>query len=335
MKFKTGKIPGEYLSKLLSHICVEDRRVIKGPEIGEDAAVIDMGDTYLLAKTDPITFISDRIGWYSININANDIAVLGGMPKWFLATVLLPEKTTDENLLNELFEDLHTACSELGITLCGGHTEVTPGLERVIIAGQMLGEVPKEKLVDKKSIKSGDKIILAKRIPIEATAIIADIKRDELKREYGEKFLQKALDFIYEPGISVVEPAKIAVESGKVNGMHDPTEGGLLGGLWELAFLSKTGFRVFRKDIPVYKEAETLCSRYHLDPLRIIASGSLIIVAEHKDSNAIIQNLHENHVPAQIIGEITNPSNGKILVEPDDKETKIEKAVIDEIGKLL
>jgi len=335
MKFNIGKIPGEYLSKLLSNIKINDKRVVKGPEIGEDAAVIDMGDKYLIAKTDPITFVSDRIGWYSIHINANDIAALGATPLWFLATVLLPEKSTDEKLIKDLFNDIYTSCREINVSLCGGHTEVTPGLDRTIIVGQMLGEVKKENLIDKKNIKPGNDIILAKGIPIEAAAIIADAKREEVQKVWGNEFLERALNFIFNPGISVVQAAKIAVESGKINGMHDPTEGGLLGGLWELAFLSNTGFRIHKDQIFVHEEAKLLCDHYNLDPLRIIASGSLIIIAEKSGSEKIVEKLCKNNIPSNVIGTVTKKSEGRILIDKNNNITEIKSAVIDEIGKLL
>ncbi|HOQ28727.1 MAG TPA: AIR synthase related protein, partial [Armatimonadota bacterium] len=143
---EVGKLPAELLARLLSRHPVTDPRVLVGPAPGEDAAAIDMGDRVLVAKTDPITFATDAIGWYAVNVNANDIATMGAEPRWFLATVLLPEGA-EERLAEEIFEQIATACEELGIALVGGHTEITYGLSRPVIAGCLLGEAERERLL--------------------------------------------------------------------------------------------------------------------------------------------------------------------------------------------
>ena len=136
MRLKVGKLPPEILGRLLAGTPCTDPRVVVGPRIGEDAAVIDFGATYLVAKTDPITFATDRIGWYAVNINANDVAAMGARPKWFLATLLLPEGSADEGLAEGIFNDIVASCAGLGISLVGGHTEITAGLERPILVGR-------------------------------------------------------------------------------------------------------------------------------------------------------------------------------------------------------
>jgi len=136
----TGKLKVGLLERLLkSYRGVHDERVVVGPEVGEDTAAIDFGDTYLIVKTDPITFATEEIGWYVVTINANDIATRGATPKWLLVTALLPERTATESMVEKIFKDLSQACLGLGIALCGGHTEITYGLDRPIMVGQMLG----------------------------------------------------------------------------------------------------------------------------------------------------------------------------------------------------
>ena len=139
--YPPGKLPLEDLSRLLERYAPKDPRLLVTPGIGRDAAVISFGDRYLVAKTDPITFATDQIGWYAVNINANDIAAMGGIPRWFLATLLLPGGKTGPGEVEEIFRQISAACRELGVSLCGGHTEITPTLERPIVVGQMLGEV--------------------------------------------------------------------------------------------------------------------------------------------------------------------------------------------------
>jgi hydrogenase maturation factor len=240
-----GKLPPDHLARLLAEHARPDPRLIVGAQVGEDAAVIDMGDRYLIAKTDPITFATDEIGWYAVNVNANDVACAGGAPRWFLATVLLPdwflatvllpEGKTDTALVDTIFAQMAEACAWLDVTLVGGHTEITYGLDRPVIVGQMLGEVAPDRFVATAGMRPGDDIILTKGVAVEATAIIALEKADELGGTFGAEYLRKCQGFLHDPGISVVRDAKIAQAAGTVHAMHDPTEGGLATGLWEMA----------------------------------------------------------------------------------------------------
>ena len=225
MVLPLGKLKIDLLQQLLpqSH---RDARVIVGPKIGEDAAVIDFGESYLVAKTDPITFATDEIGWYLICVNSNDIATMGAVPKWLLTTILLPENRTTEVLIRRIMEQINAACEHFGITLCGGHTEITYGLDRPIVIGQMLGEVEKGKLIVSSGAQAGDDLILTKGLGIEATSIIARECESDLLEKFSPAFLNRAKGYLTSPGISVLEEAQIAVRTGGVHAMHDPTEGG-------------------------------------------------------------------------------------------------------------
>jgi hydrogenase maturation factor len=232
---KAGKLPPDLLASFIRDLGPPDKRILLGPGVGEDAAFVSFGSSTLIAKSDPITFATDRIGWYAIQVNANDIAASGGTPKWFLGTLLLPE---DEpaSTARDIFVQLHEAASELGITLIGGHTEITVGLPRPIISGTMLGEAAPSETVKTSSAKPGDDIVLTSGIAIEGTAIIARESKNDL-REAGlsESQISRAANFLDSPGISVVQAAKIATATGHVTAMHDPTEGGLAGALDELS----------------------------------------------------------------------------------------------------
>ncbi|MGH7428421.1 MAG: AIR synthase related protein, partial [Candidatus Methylomirabilaceae bacterium] len=142
-----GKLRGAFLAELLAKHVTLDERVVVGPRLGEDAAVLDMGDRYLVATTDPITFVAEDLGWYALVVNANDLAVRGATPRWFLATCLLPEGRTTEATVDALFGQLSAACRHLEVSLIGGHTEITHGLDRPLVVGTMLGEVAKDRLV--------------------------------------------------------------------------------------------------------------------------------------------------------------------------------------------
>src|SRR5438094_402855 len=168
-----GKLPAALLATLLAQDVPTDPRVLIGPRVGEDAAVLDMGDRLLIAKSDPITFATDAIGHYAVTVNANDIAVMGGSPRWFLATLLLPETRTTAALVQDIFTQVRQACHALGIALVGGHTEITVGLERPILSGHMLGEVTRERLVTSAGVQVGDAILLTKGFPVEGVSIMA------------------------------------------------------------------------------------------------------------------------------------------------------------------
>ena len=174
-----GKLPADLLSRLLEKATVQDPRVLLGPGIGIDCAVIDTGDTLLVLKSDPVTFTTEDIGWYAVQVNANDIATTGATPRWFLITLLLPETKTTPELVENIFDQLSNACQDIGASLVGGHTEVTYGLDRPILMGTLIGEVDRDRLVTPRGAESGDRLLLTKGVPIEATAILA--------REFGEE----------------------------------------------------------------------------------------------------------------------------------------------------
>ncbi len=329
-----GKLAPPFLHELITKYTTADESIIIGPQIGMDATVISHGDNYLIAKTDPITFVVDNIGYYAVNINANDIACLGGVPKWFLCTLLLPEAVTGEAIVRNIFSQINKACQELGISFCGGHTEVTHGLNRPILIGQMLGEVEKQKLVNNKNAEAGDDILLTKGIAIEATSVIAREKGQQLIDFFPDELIERCKNFIYEPGISVLKEAHLAVAIGGVKAMHDPTEGGLATGLHELANCTGCGLKIVYKDIPLLAEAKLLCDQFELNILGVIASGALLIISEKHATAKIIKALKENNINVKNIGKLTDPQFGiKILV--DEEEINLPEFYQDEITKLF
>ncbi len=310
-----GKLKMEFLADLLQRYGHVNERVVVGATMGEDAAVIDFGDRYLVAKTDPITFATDEIGWYVVNVNANDIATTGAKPHWFLATLLLPEQATTPEMVDDIFAQLSHACRDLGIALCGGHTEVTYGLERPIVVGHMLGEVERDQLVTTGGAQVGDDIVLTKGICVEGTAIIAREKADELRDQYPADFLARCRNFLHQPGISVMAEARLATEVARVHAMHDPTEGGLATGLHELAQASGIGLTVEAGAINILPETATLCAAYGLDPLGLIASGSLLIVLAPEDSRRVVERLQAEGIGARVIGRAVPRPQGVLLCD--------------------
>src|SRR5437870_8949807 len=221
-----GKLRADTLQAIFDKHRTKDPRVVVGPKGGEDAAVIDVGDRYLVATSDPITFATAEIGWYALHVNANDIAVRGARPRWFLATLLLPAGATSATSVEALFADLHAACEELDVALVGGHTEVTHGLDRPIVAGTMLGEVEKDKLVTTAGARGGDAVVMTKGVPLGGAAILAREKEAGLAgRGVSPAAIRKAKGFLKTPGLSVLPEAEIACELATVHAMHDPKIG--------------------------------------------------------------------------------------------------------------
>ena len=333
-KLPIGKLQIEHLDKLLQKYSMQDDRVIVGAGIGRDAAVIDWGEKYLVAKTDPITFVTDEIGFYAVTINANDIACTGGTPKWFMATLLLPEDQTDAEMVETIMSQISTTCEMLNIGLVGGHTEITTGIDRPIIVGQMLGEVQRNALVRPENIQVGDLVILTKGIAIEAVSILAREREEEISKKFGEEFLQEARNFLHEPGISVLRDAQIATRVAQIHGMHDPTEGGLLTGLYELTRAAKISLEILPDKIPVLDKAQKLCDHFQLNPLGVIASGALIIVADPVDADVVVKALGDEGISSEIIGTVLPPGKGVVFHRGNEIE-KAPKFERDELVKVF
>ncbi len=315
-KLPAGKLPPRLLEKLLkSCTACASSGVVLGPRYGEDAAVIETRGKYLVAKTDPITFTTDRIGWYAVNINANDLATMGARPRWFLATFMFPEGRTSDALVEKIFSETLSACRSLGVTLCGGHTEITVGLDRPIVVGQMLGEVDPDDLVRKERQRPGDLIILTKGVAIEGTTILARERASELRGRISAEKLRSARRLLLRPGISVVRDAQVALANGEVHAMHDPTEGGVITGLVELARAGRVGLKVWKEKIRVLPETRLLARVLDFDPLGLLASGALLIVAERNSATRIVNALRRKRIAARVIGEVCRPKDGIAIVE--------------------
>ena len=305
-----GKLPPDLLERLLSRVPINDPRVLLGPRVGEDAALIDMGDKALVVKTDPITFATDLIGWYAVQVNANDVACMGAHPQWFLATVLLPEGAAPE-LAESIFHQITSACQELDVTLVGGHSEITYQLQRPIVVGLMLGEVARERVIRTGGARPGDAVVLTKGIAIEGTALLAREAADALQTAgVSAETLAQARDYLFNPGISVVGEALAACGAFTVHCMHDPTEGGLATGLREVAQAAGVGLDIDAQSIPLLAECRAMCAALGLDPLGLLASGALLITLPEEEAPSLLQVLTEGGTAAQVIGCVTSPSEG-------------------------
>ncbi len=299
-----GKLPPELLATILTDAPVSDSRVLVRPGVGLDCAVVDAGDRYLVFKSDPITFASDEIGWYLVQINSNDIATTGGVPRWLMVTMLLPEGATSAETVQTISDQLYAACREKEISVIGGHTEITYGIDRPILSATMIGEVAKERLITPQGATAGDKILLTKGIPIEATALLAREFPERLAGVLSSAEITTAQNYLYTPSISVLRDAQIATQAGNVTAMHDPTEGGLAGALWELSEASGQTLHVDRAAILIPDLAQRICQAFALDPLATIASGALLLTASAGDTEAICAALSAESITCTVIGVV-------------------------------
>ena len=333
--FPPGKLPFDLLSRLLDGYTGPNKRVLVGPRVGEDATVIEFEKTCLVVKTDPITFATDEIGHYAVHVNANDIATMGALPRWFLATLLLPEGRTDTALVEAIFASIHQAAQEIDVSLCGGHTEITVGLDRPIVVGQMLGEVQREDLVQSADLQVGDALLMTKGLGVEATAILAREKQTELAgRGFTPDLLSSAQNYLHNPGISILKEARIACRTARVHAMHDPTEGGVATALRELAIAADTGLALEGEALFASDETRRLCAAFNLDPLGIISSGALLIGVAASDAGRVRDAIRETGTRCEIIGRVEDRSFG-LKLRKNDVWTDLPTFDRDEIGKIF
>jgi hydrogenase expression/formation protein HypE len=324
-----GKLSPDLLRSLLAQAPAGDARVLLGPGIGMDCAVIDHGETLLVYKSDPITFATDEIGWYAVQVNANDIATTGAVPRWMLATLLLPEGETTQAMVEKIGRQIFAACREIGVTLVGGHTEITGGLKRPVLVGTLIGEVERDRLVTPRGAQPGDRVLLTKGVPIEATALLAREFPEMLRSVLSEAEIGQARDFLYHPGISVLRDAQVATRSGGVTAMHDPTEGGLAGALWELAEASQHSLSIDTQAVPVLPLAQRICTVLGIDPMAAIASGALLLTAPIEQAPKIRRALESEGLACTEIGGVEigppvvwriTPAGREIFVRPERDE---------------
>ena len=279
--FSVGKIPpASLLRSVFPFLGKNDSRILVKAGIGRDAAVMRHENKVLVFSADPVTGTTTHIGTHSVIVNANDIATSGARPIWYLCTVLLPSGTK-ESYLRSVMVEIHEASLALGVAVIGGHTEVTPGLARPMIAGFMIGEARPGRALSASDGRRGDLVLLTKTAGIEGTAILASDYSVKL-RGLRPSTLERARTFSKQ--ISVVKEALAIVGVKGVHAMHDPTEGGVLNGLWELAEASNLGIDAWADKAGVALETDQICSVLGLDPLKLMSSGSLLVAVQDRKS---------------------------------------------------
>lgn len=332
MTLTTGKLPPELLKRLLRHTGSKDPSVLLGPRIGEDAAVVRLGRELLVLKTDPVTYASDMIGWYAVNINANDVATRGARPAWFQAVILLPEGS-DETLAESIFRQISRAAKALGIAVTGGHTEVTPGIDHPIVVGDMHGLVRGQRPVTSAGARVGDLLVLTKGAGIEGTAILARERRPELLRVFNREFVDRAARYLFRPGLSIVKEAELASEYG-VTAMHDPTEGGVSMAVQELAEAAGKSVELWLDEVIVRDETKKLCARYGLNPLGLLGSGALLATFRPADAESYVAALRRRGIEASIVGRVLR-GRGRSVEVSGGRSRPLSFSERDEVLKVL
>jgi len=333
MELPPGKIPVDVLKEVVfRNLGAQRKEVALGPRAGIDGAVIEVENKSVIVSMDPITGALERIGWLAVNVNANDIATFGVEPMFFLSCMLLPEKA-EKKSVETISVQMNEAARNLGIAIIGGHCETTSGLRKPIVVGCMMGMTQKGKYVTAGGAKARDKLILTKSAGIEGTAILASDRRKQLGKSLSSRELTKAKSLFSQ--ISVVKDAITAFRTGAVRAMHDPTEGGITGAIHEIADASGLGVKVFEEKIQVERETMKICRFYQIDPLQLIASGSLLIAAKPDSTDRITRALAREGIPSEIIGEFTPSPQDRKIIRKNGKTESLERPMTDQLWQAL
>lgn len=333
MSLPAGKLPPEMLAAFLSALPQPGPDVVVGAGIGEDAAVLDVGGRYLVLASDPVT-LSAQPGRFAVQINANDIAVMGAEPRWLLATVLLPAGS-DEAAARQLMDELLSFCTAIGVSLIGGHTEITSSVLRPVVAATMVGEVRPDRLVRSSGARPGDALLLARPVAIEGTAILAGEFAAELRaRGVDNATIEAGGRLARDLDISVLPAARALLSATLPHAMHDPTEGGVLGAARELAVASQTGLRIDAGRVPVLPACRAICEALELDPLYLLASGSLLAAIDPADVSRARAALESARIEHAVIGEFMEADTGVILAG-DGREERVLTVPRDELARWL
>lgn len=311
MQLPIGKVSNEVLSRYVFCQQLADPSVLLGPRVGEDAALVKIGDYVVALKSDPITGAVENVGWLAVHVNANDIATRGAAPKWFLSTILLPEGS-DEELFDKIVSQIRSALSELNATLVGGHSEVVAGLSRPMVIGAMAGLIEGGRTLTSGGARPGDLIVLTKTVGIEGTAILATDYEEKLVDKVGWEIVSRAKSFIR--NISVVKECLAASKLQHVTAIHDLTEGGLTAALNELSEASKVGFEVELDKVPIAEETVRICESLEVSPFQLISSGSVLITVREEGAYALLNALRRAGVRATVIGKVIDRHLGRKLL---------------------
>lgn len=330
-----GKLPGDMLARMISRYRTPaDDSVIVDTSYGFDAAAVSVGGETVIIKSDPITFATTDAARYVVAVNANDIACMGGIPRWMTVVGLLPETGTTPDLVESLFSDLRDACVAEGIMLVGGHTEITIGLDRPILVGTLLGVTGEHGLLRPGEASEGDELYVTKSVGLEGTALLSSELGDRLAHSLGKDVVASGRALLNDPGISITTDARALLSSGVVTAMHDPTEGGLATAVHEIAAASGLGARIDAGSIPVLPETRAICEELGIDPLGLLSSGALLVAARPGSAEALSVALDGTGVPLARIGVLTDAAHGCTITR-NGETASLPRFDSDELARAL
>jgi hydrogenase maturation factor len=328
---RTGKLSPELLRELvLGRLGARRAETLIRPAVGIDAAAVAFEDGWAcVLKTDPITTATAGAGRLAVHVVCNDLATMGAEPVGVLATLLFPAGTNPD-AIRDVAADIDTAARELNVEVLGGHTEVAPGLQAPLVVMSGLGRARRDRLITAAGARPGNALVLTKAAALEGSHILANDFAAQLAGRVSEDLLAEARGYGAE--LSVVPEARVAAEHA-ATAMHDPTEAGIIGAVWEMAEAAGVGFRVEAARVPIRPATRAICEALRVDPLHLIASGALLIACP--DGEAMRDALLAHHIPATCIGVITESSQGRLLVHPDSTAEQIGALGRDELYRLL
>lgn len=320
---KIGKINPELFSSVLKNKLGKwSENVIVPPAPGIDAGVIDIGDgKVLIIAEDPVFAIPgqplEMFGWYSVHIGASDIAVMGVAPQYMTYSLLMPPEFSEEDF-KTVVDSIHNTAADLGIAIVGGHTGHYPGFAAPTIGGiTVFAITTNDSYITPAGAKPGDAVILTKGPAVETTGILSVLREKDLLKRHPLSLIKKAQEMVKE--MSVVRDAQIAMAAGGITAMHDATEGGVIGGLFEIAQASGVGMEIDESLFIYPDETRMVCEFFNLDPVAAIAEGSLLITVKEKHADGLIEKLKENNIPASVIGIVTEDMTKKTIKRRDGR----------------
>ncbi|HHT51198.1 MAG TPA: AIR synthase [Eubacteriaceae bacterium] len=322
-----GKIPNQLLEeKILSKIQPTRSEILVGAAVGEDCGVIDFGEEICVVSTDPITGATKDIAKLAVHISCNDVASSGVEPLAILLTILAPENTKLEEI-SQLIEEAKETAASLNVEIIGGHTEISQAVNRMVISTTCIGKGKKELMVTSHGAKIGDTVIMTKWAGLEGSAILANDKGKDLINTIDKKWIEEAKSYMNY--ISVVPEGRISGKVG-VTAMHDVTEGGLLGAIWEIAKASNVGIKIWKENIPITKATMVICNHYKIDPLKLISSGVMLITTNKPGK--LLEAFKKEGIKATIIGKVVE---GRSVLVNNGIETSINPPSSDELYKVV
>lgn len=326
---KIGKLPEPVLIRsVLKQVKHRREEVLVGPAVGQDCTVVQVeSDEVLVMSTDPITGTVKDLGSHSIHITANDLAASGAEPIGVMLTVMLPD-TVEEPEVKKMMQEAEATCKKLNMEVLGGHTEITNVVRQPLISVTGVGKIKKSRVITTLQVQPEQDIVVTKWIGLEATTILAKEREEELRKRFSAGIVDTAIGF--DQFLSVVPESRIAMEHG-VTAMHDITEGGVFGALWEMASGAGVGLEVDLKKIPIRQETVEICQYFDLNPYQIMSSGSMMIAAD--DGHELVRKLEKAGIHAAVVGR-TNAGNDRILRNGEDVRY-LDKPQPDELYKVL